>query len=188
MQKFGSFWTEEKLQKIKKYLEAYITALKKKRFKKIYIDAFAGTGYREDKNSECNDYAFLELDDIKTEEFIQPKSGSAKIALEIEPAFDEFIFIEKESSKCQELQKLKDNYPHLQNRIKIILREVPSNIRFISFEPLLSRIDSSHTLKDIDWVIVGGESGPNARPIEEDWVREIQRIAFRDGADFFFKQ
>lgn len=67
------------------------------------------------------------------------------------------------------------------------LKKVPAAIRFISFEPLLGPVGRM-TLKGIDWAIVGGESGPHARPMNSDWVDEIHTQC--DGQDiaFFFKQ
>ena len=67
------------------------------------------------------------------------------------------------------------------------LRELQATIRFISCEPLLDdlgRID----LTDIDWVIVGGESGTKARPMKPEWVRSIFQQSAEQGAAFFFKQ
>lgn len=67
------------------------------------------------------------------------------------------------------------------------LRRTHAKNRFVSFEPLLGplgRID----LTDIDWVIVGGESGPRARPIESGWVEAIQEQCAEAGVPFFFKQ
>ena len=67
------------------------------------------------------------------------------------------------------------------------LRHVPSTVRFISFEPLLGPI-LNPDLTEIDWVIVGGESGPKARPILPDWVKEIRNSCFEQHVPFFFKQ
>jgi protein gp37 len=67
------------------------------------------------------------------------------------------------------------------------LRKTPAAIRFLSLEPLLGPLPSLE-LSDIDWVIVGGESGPGARPIREDWVRDIQALCQPAGVAFFFKQ
>jgi len=66
------------------------------------------------------------------------------------------------------------------------LRKVPAKVRFLSCEPLLGplRLD----LADIDWVIVGGESGPRARPMNPEWVREIRHQCEQAGVAFFFKQ
>lgn len=67
------------------------------------------------------------------------------------------------------------------------LRSVPAAVRFVSIEPLLEPIRSL-PLADIDWVIVGGESGPGARPMSPDWVREIRDVCGAKGVPFFFKQ
>lgn len=72
------------------------------------------------------------------------------------------------------------------NRINY-LRLIPATVRFISFEPLLSSIDIVD-LKGIDWVIVGGESGPRARPVEEAWIQGIHAQCLAAGVPFFFKQ
>ncbi len=67
------------------------------------------------------------------------------------------------------------------------LRTIPAGVRFISFEPLLERIDKID-LAGIDWVILGGESGPGARPMEPSWVVEIKEQCVATGIPFFFKQ
>jgi protein gp37 len=67
------------------------------------------------------------------------------------------------------------------------LTRVSSLIRFISFEPLLGPIGKVN-LAGIHWAIVGGESGPHARPMNVDWVSEIQEQCRRQGVAFFFKQ
>ncbi len=68
-----------------------------------------------------------------------------------------------------------------------ILREVPATVRFLSIEPLLGPL-STLDLSDLHWIIVGGESGPKARPMEPEWVREIRDRALTDQVPFFFKQ
>lgn len=67
------------------------------------------------------------------------------------------------------------------------LREVPSAVRFLSIEPLLGRLPALN-LDGIDWVIVGGESGPAARPMHESWVLEIRDACLDGAVPFFFKQ
>ena len=67
------------------------------------------------------------------------------------------------------------------------LSQVRTEVRFISFEPLLDRIQYMN-LKGIDWVIVGGESGPGSRPMNPEWVREIRDKCVHEGVSFFFKQ
>lgn len=67
------------------------------------------------------------------------------------------------------------------------LRQVKAKIRFLSVEPLLEDLGKIN-LKDIHWVIVGGESGHKARPMHEDWALSVQRQCESTGSAFFFKQ
>jgi len=67
------------------------------------------------------------------------------------------------------------------------LRSVPASVRFLSLEPLLGPLPGLN-LAGIGWVIVGGESGPQARPIAESWVTEIRDRCEESGVPFFFKQ
>ncbi|NOY12290.1 MAG: three-Cys-motif partner protein TcmP [Deltaproteobacteria bacterium] len=109
LQKFGGDWTTEKLLRIQKYLSAYTTALKNKPFRLIYIDAFAGTGYRNIKSEENQQtLMFPDLAAEDTEAFL---AGSAKIALQTEPRFAEYHFIEQDARKCKELERLKQDFP-----------------------------------------------------------------------------
>lgn len=67
------------------------------------------------------------------------------------------------------------------------LRKVKANVKFISIEPLIGEITKLN-LKNIDWVIVGGESGPRARPMKEDWVVSLKEQCLNQKTRFFFKQ
>jgi protein gp37 len=67
------------------------------------------------------------------------------------------------------------------------LRKVPAAIRFLSCEPLIGSL-AGIELTHIHWVIVGGESGPYARPMKIEWVREIFRACRKADVPFFFKQ
>jgi protein gp37 len=67
------------------------------------------------------------------------------------------------------------------------LRRVSAAVRFISFEPLIGSVAHAD-LTDIHWAIVGGESGPRARPMLECWVDEIEALCRRNRTAFFFKQ
>lgn len=71
-------------------------------------------------------------------------------------------------------------------RIPLLL-DTRAAIRFISAEPLLGRIDLTAYLPQLDWVIVGGESGPGCRPCDPDWVRSLRDQCVGSTA-FFFKQ
>lgn len=67
------------------------------------------------------------------------------------------------------------------------LRRVPAKVRFLSVEPLLGPLPGLN-LEGIDWVIVGGESGPKARLMSPDWVKDIRDQCLAAGVAFFFKQ
>ena len=66
------------------------------------------------------------------------------------------------------------------------LRQTPAAKRFVSFEPLLGDVGSIN-LSGIDWVICGGETGPGARPMHPDWVRNLRDQCQAAGVPFFFK-
>jgi three-Cys-motif partner protein len=126
LNKFGGNWTERKLEVLNKYLSAYATILKKvDYFKFAYIDAFAGTGYVKDKSKKHHDniLPLLELDN-EAEEYIK---GSAKIALESEPKFDKYIFIELDDKKAKELQLVIDT-EHIDLRDKVEIKNDDANI------------------------------------------------------------
>lgn len=67
------------------------------------------------------------------------------------------------------------------------LRRVPAAVRFLSCEPLIGPLDGLD-LSGIHWVIAGGESGPNYRPVDVNWVRGIRDTCTASGVAFFFKQ
>jgi len=67
------------------------------------------------------------------------------------------------------------------------LQDAPATIRFLSIEPLIEPMGDIN-LEGISWVIVGGESGPGARPIEAAWVREVRDQCLASQVPFFFKQ
>ncbi|MCU0288785.1 MAG: phage Gp37/Gp68 family protein [Acidobacteria bacterium] len=67
------------------------------------------------------------------------------------------------------------------------LRETPAHVKFLSIEPLLGPLNNMD-LSDIDWVIVGGESGPGARPMKKEWVMDIRDQCIKAKIPFFFKQ
>ena len=67
------------------------------------------------------------------------------------------------------------------------LRQTPAKVKFISFEPLLSNINDVD-LAEIDWIIVGGESGPKSRIMKKEWVNKIKDQAINQKIPFFFKQ
>lgn len=67
------------------------------------------------------------------------------------------------------------------------LRKTKANIKFLSCEPLLGSLKDI-SLEEIDWVIVGGESGPKSREMKKEWVLELKELCEKYGVAFFFKQ
>jgi three-Cys-motif partner protein len=127
LQQFGGTWTQDKLERVRKYLVAYSQIMKSRRYKYAYIDGFAGTGYHEVKPEEgdsCN--LFAELDEPAVEAFMD---GSARIALQVEPRFHKYIFIEKSRKKTRELEKLRSEYPDRADDIIIKRAEANACLR-----------------------------------------------------------
>jgi protein gp37 len=76
---------------------------------------------------------------------------------------------------------------HSEYRRIALLRQTEARVKFLSIEPMLSPMKAI-CLDGIDWVIVGGESGPGARPMEIDWAREIRDKCQEAGVAFYMKQ
>lgn len=115
---FGGDWTSRKLDILTKYLAAYTTALKDQPFRKAYIDAFAGTGYRtrRDERSSSNGPLFPDLAEPAPQALLD---GSARMALQVTPRFDRYIFIDSSPDRCAQLETLKEEFPDLANDITI---------------------------------------------------------------------
>src|SRR5437899_1281706 len=122
--RFGGDWTTAKLEVLAKYLAGYTTALKDKPkghpFRKGYIDAFAGTGYRvaREDASDTSSQALL-FPDLAGKEPQDLLDGSARLALKTEPRFDRYVFIERSPERCAQLEALKIEFPRLANDIQI---------------------------------------------------------------------
>jgi three-Cys-motif partner protein len=131
---FGGPWTEQKLAILRNYLGACTTALSKTSFKKGYIDAFAGTGQREstasaklekaetvrrETGSEQGDLPTLGDPGDAEGEPRQFLDGSARVALQCNPPFDSYVFIEKSQARCQELERLVSGFPQMAKKISI---------------------------------------------------------------------
>jgi three-Cys-motif partner protein len=108
-QNFGGDWTTEKLERVRKYLSAYTTIMKDRNFRFAYIDAFAGTGYRTDRqDTNLSELMFPEIAEQEVQRFLD---GSARIALQVQPKFQNYILIEKDDNRFAELEKLKVEFP-----------------------------------------------------------------------------
>ncbi len=106
---FGGQWTSDKLEILRRYLDAYTTALKNFPFNLVYVDAFAGRGHWTPRSG-------YSLEDY--EDFQELRKGSSRIALEIQDkAFDQFVFIEKDSASISSLWSLQEEFPDTQINI-----------------------------------------------------------------------
>jgi three-Cys-motif partner protein len=132
---FGGEWTTHKLDRVRKYLCAYTKIFKKNPrasfFTTIYIDAFAGTGERSPSDDKSDGLGPLDTDAQML------MKGSARIALEVDPPFDRYVFIEKRAKRVAELESLRRDFPTKAAAIQI------------------ERAEANHFLKDwcrqTDW-------------------------------------
>ena len=134
--RFGGDWTIAKLNVVAKYLTAYATALHDKPspqqpFQKAYIDAFAGTGYREPRHERAGDSKALLFPDLADQESQDLLEGSAIRALRIQPPFDKYIFIENNPKRCKQLENLKSQFPELASQIDIRMEDANTEIQRI---------------------------------------------------------
>lgn len=115
---FGGLWTQQKLEILSKYLRAYRKIFARNRgaqfFETNYVDAFAGTG--EIPRRKLQGFFKDDPDLLKAEE--EFRKGSVRRALEVEPPFHHYVFIEKDPGKCAELEALKKEFPD--HDIKVI--------------------------------------------------------------------
>lgn len=109
----------------------------------------------------------------------------------------QFQVLTKRSDRLLEVAPLLDWAPHIWMGVSVEncrflhridnLRATGAHVKFLSLEPLLGPLPSLD-LRGIDWVIVGGESGPHARPMDPAWVLDIRDQCLDAGIAFFFKQ
>ena len=123
---FGGAWTQEKLERLRKYLMAYTRIMNKKQYRFAYIDAFAGSGRIPPRASgEKSEPLFPEMD-VDAISFL---NGSARIALEVKPPFNKYFFIEKDVKKVACLETLKNDYPKLADCITIVRDDANSYLQ-----------------------------------------------------------
>src|SRR6266540_3466040 len=105
---FGGHWTEEKLSRLGKYLKAFTTIFTRNprasKLTTMYVDAFAGTGYRSSAKAE----------------------KSTPVLFETEPPFDQYLFIDETPEHAHELESLRQHFPAKAQRISVIQKEANS--------------------------------------------------------------
>lgn len=128
--RFGGDWTTKKLHVLGGYLSGYTTALSKQNFRKAYIDAFAGTGYRTPPKGRHSGEPLLfpDLAEAGPQELLD---GSARLALQTAPRFDRYIFIEQNARRCENLDALKTEFPHLASDMRVEKAEANAALREI---------------------------------------------------------
>jgi protein gp37 len=114
-----------------------------------------------------------------------------------EANWHQYQILTKRAERLEELSPLLKWAPHIWTGVSVeskkylhridCLRRTGAPVKFLSLEPLLGPLDEIN-LRGIDWAIVGGESGPGARPMEAAWVTGIRDQCLKAGVAFFFKQ
>ncbi|MGB2753488.1 MAG: three-Cys-motif partner protein TcmP [Phycisphaerae bacterium] len=124
---FGSGWTEKKLNILAAYLSKYNTVLKKQSFTRVYLDAFAGTGYRKKREREFAVRGiFADIEEEEPQRFLK---GSAKRSLEVEPPFHKYIFVESDPAKVRALTRLKQEHKSKAGAITIVKDDANKFVR-----------------------------------------------------------
>ncbi len=157
---FGGDWTGEKLEILERYLDRYTTALKNRGFQLIYVDAFAGEGtWSPRTQSESQDqYSMFGYSHEDYGDFEGLRDGSARIALRIkDKPFDKFIFIEKDTERCEKLDEIKKEFPNC----SIEINNTDANTALISFCDNLENYERAVVFLDpfatqVSWETVAG--------------------------------
>jgi three-Cys-motif partner protein len=201
---FGGPWTIEKLKILRGYLAAYVRVLKNRNFTRLYIDAFAGTGNRKAHIVQAS--TFFELPELE-----KMTKGSARVALEIEPPFHRYIFIEKRKVRTSALEKLKADFPNrnidvrhkdANEEIQRICRETDwrSNRAVLFLDPYGMQVEwetlrAAAATKAIDvWVLYPSGMGMNRMltrngNIRMEWQNTLDRfLGCKDWRKTFYRE
>jgi three-Cys-motif partner protein len=120
---FGGRWTENKLERIDGYLDAYMTVFtgnpRASRLNTNYVDAFAGTGFRTSPVAEDRAEGSLFEDALDDPDADALKKGSAYVALRTEPPFGRYIFVDRNPEHAEALGGLRQEFPELADRILV---------------------------------------------------------------------
>lgn len=188
-QNFGGDWTERKLEALQKYLSAYVTALSDKGFELEYIDAFAGTGYRElpEFREEGTGHLFPDLIADGPQRYLD---GSAAKALQTKRPFDAYRFVELSDAKAVELNKLRSRFPTLAGRIDVIRDDANSYLLRRASEDWIRAHKRAVVFVDpfgmqVDWTTIAALSNTKAVDL---WllypVSAINRLLSAEGVRF----
>ncbi len=115
LHRFGGNWTTEKLERVRKYLHAYMQIMKDQNFRVAYIDAFAGTGYINVGSERTTQALLPEMREMR-----DAVDGSVRLALGIDPHFTRYIFVERGRKRARMLEDLRNEFPELRDQIVVV--------------------------------------------------------------------
>lgn len=122
---FGGDWTEQKLRAVRQYLAAYVKVMKNQPyFERLYIDAFAGTGTVALR--DANQPALSLFPELSGSD--RYLVGSARQALEVQPSFDRYVFIERSEGYVAQLETMTAEYPNLKDRIALVRGDANAHV------------------------------------------------------------
>lgn len=181
-QMFGGEWTEEKLGILREYLDAYTQALKNQPFRLLYMDAFAGSGYRA-AGADSAMPLFPELEDEAAQGFLD---GSPRIALQIARPFDQYVFIEKSPEQADALRGLREEFSEFAERIKVISGdcnvEIPRICRTVDWRSVRSVLFLDPFGMQLEWNTMEAVAGTGTIDL---WVlfpvSAVNRLLPNDG-------
>lgn len=131
VQRFGGTHTQKKLDAVAGYLQAYVTVMKKQRFNLNYVDGFAGSGASKAVSAE-EEVQLLEAELYDSGAIVE---GSPIRALNIDPPFDRYVFIDANPENVESLNELKAEYPS----INILVRSGDANVHLQAFAEFLEK-------------------------------------------------
>ena len=111
-------WAADKLTKLGKYLTAYMTIMHKRRWRTVYIDAFAGAGIAKVRADNVDSALLTSADYKQGEEYQRILDGSPKVALDLGHPFSTYVFVELNDARVEHLRKLESAYPGRDVRIR----------------------------------------------------------------------
>ncbi len=206
---YGGGWTLIKLDKVQRYLQSYVTAMKKRKYQTHYLDAFAGTGYVDFPEKQTTQPSLFDFEDIPEQPAKSPPliDGSAARSLRVAPPFQRYHFIEKDRDRANRLHLLQDTFPDLAKRIEIIRGDANTELRrichswphghkgVIFLDPYGMEVEWD-TLKaiartgslDVWYLVTTGivRMLPRSGTPEREWRDKLRRTYGQDGIDDIF--
>lgn len=125
-------WAAQKLDALQRYLEAYMTVMKNQKFTLVFVDAFAGAGISRVRTGQPDDPPPFFLDEQDLSDQVQFIEGSPYRALGLSRPFDHYRFVDMDPLRASRLEGLRDEFPELAQRIKVINSEANLAVQHIA--------------------------------------------------------